>query len=129
MLAVLLQSAAATAQSPRPALQGVSAVRIANYGSPSVLLESRDKFGPILGELNALRRKPWRGGDTRQECYSTVVVYSGKKTLATFRVRPDSVVEREGARGVPVYSLGIGAEDIPQLTRQLADIVPPKDCS
>jgi hypothetical protein len=124
-----LQPAAATAQSPRPALQGVSSVRIANYGAPSVLLEGRDKFGPIVGELNALRKRPWRGGDTRQECYSTVVVYSGKKTLATFRVRPDSVVEREGARGVPVYSLGIGADDIPQLTRHLADIVPAKDCS
>ena len=106
----------------------MSSVRIANYGSPSVLLEGRDKFGAIVSELNALRKKPWRGGDTRQECYSTVVVYSGKKTLATFRIRPDSVVEREGARGVPVYSLGIGPDDIPQLTRQLADIVPAKGC-
>jgi hypothetical protein len=76
-----------------------------------------------------LRKKPWRGGDARQDCYSTVVVYAGKKTLTTFRVRPDSIVEREGAKGVPVYSLGIGPEEIPQLGRLLADITPAKGCS
>ena len=106
----------------------MSSVRIANYGAPSVLLEGRAKFAPIVSELNALRKKPWRGGDTRQECYSTVVVYSGKKTLATFRVRPDSVVEREGARGVPVYSLAIEPGDVAQLSKLLADITPAKGC-
>ena len=107
----------------------MSSVRIANYGAPSVLLEGRDKFSAIVGELNALRKRPWRGGEVKQDCYSTVVVYSGKKTLATFRIRPDSVVEREGARGVPVYNQSIEPGDIPQLTRHLADIVPAKDCS
>jgi hypothetical protein len=110
-------------------LQGVSSVRIANYGAPSVLLESRDKFSPILGELNALRRKAWRSGDTKLECYSTVVVYSGKKTLTTYRIRPDHAVEREGARGVPAWSLAIEPGDIPNLSRQLQDIAPAKDCS
>jgi hypothetical protein len=94
-----------------------------------VLLEGRDKFGPIVRELNALRKKPWRGGDTRQDCYSTVVVYAGKKTLSTFRIRPDSIVEREGTRGVPVYSLAIEPGDLQQLTGQLADITPAKGCS
>ena len=57
-----------------------------------------------------------------------MVVYSGKKTLATFRVRPDSVVEREGARGVPVYSLAIEPGDVAQLSKLLADITPAKGC-
>jgi hypothetical protein len=124
-----LQPAAATAQSPRPALQSVSSVRIANYGSPSVLLEGRDKFGPIVSELNVLRRKAWRGGDTKLDCYSTVVVYAGKKTLTTFRIRPDGIVEREGAKGVPVYSLAIEPGDVAQLSKLLAEITPAKGCS
>ena len=126
---MLLAAASVAAQSARPALHSVSSIRIAYYGAPSVLLEGRDKFGSIVGELNALRKKPWRGGDTRQECYSTMVVYSGKKTLATFRIRPDSIVEREGQKGVPVFSLAIEPDDIPQLSKALAEIVPAKDCS
>jgi hypothetical protein len=126
---MLPMAASPAVAGPRPALQAVSSIRIANYGAPSVLLEGRDKVSPVISELNALRKKDWRGGDTRQECYSTVVVSSGKKTLATFRIRPDSIVEREGQKGVPVYSLAIDPGDIPHLSKALAEIVPAKDCN
>jgi hypothetical protein len=125
-IALLVQAAGAAAQ--RPALGSVSAIRVANYNSPSVLLEGGDKAGAIVRELNALRRKAWRSGDTKLECYSTVIVYSGKKTVTTFRVRPDAVVEREGAKGVPAYSLAIDAGDIPRLSQLLAEIAPAKGC-
>jgi hypothetical protein len=127
-LVFILQAASATAADQRPALRGVSAIRIANYGSPSVLLEGRDKLSPIVGELNALRSKPWRSGDTKLACYSTMVLYSGKQTLATFRVTPENIVEREGAKGQPIYSLAIDASDTPALSRLLTEIAPAKDC-
>jgi len=127
-LALLVQAAGAIAADSRPALRGVSAIRIANYGSPSILLEGRGKVGPIVGELNALRGKSWRGGDTKLSCYSTMVLFSGKQTLGTFRITPEYVVEREGAKGQPIYSLAIDASDIPALSRLLAEIAPAKDC-
>ena len=126
---LLAQAPVALAQDRRPALREVSAVRVGNYGSPSVLLEGRDKVGPIVGELNALRSKPWRGGDTKLECYATLIVISGKKTLATFRIRPEHIVERVGPRGVPVYSLALEPVDLPRVSRLLTEIPPPKDCS
>ena len=128
-LILLLHAAGAAAAGERPALRGVSAIRIANYGAPSVLFEGRDKFGPILNELNGLRGKAWRGGDTKLECYSTLVVMSGKKTLGTFRIRPEQIVEREGAKGVPIYSLALEADEIPRLSKLLTEIPPAKDCN
>lgn len=127
-LALLAQAATAGAAGERPALRGVSAIRIANYGSPSVLLEGRDKVSPIIGELNALRARAWQGGDTKLACYSTLVVMSGKKILGTFRIRPERIVEREGARGVPVYSLALVPGDVPRLSKLLAEIAPAKGC-
>lgn len=129
VLACLVLPGGAAAAGQRPALTGVSSIRIANYGSPSVLLEGRDKVGPIIGELNALRRKPWQGGDTRLACYSTLVVMSGKKTLGTFRIRPEHIVEREGAKGVPIFSLAIEEGEIPRLSKLLTEIPPAKDCN
>ena len=129
VLAGLSLPGSAAAGDHRPALVGVSSIRIANYGSPSVLLEGRDKVGPIIGELNALRRKPWQGGDTKLACYSTLVVMSGKKTLGTFRIRPEHIVEREGAKGVPIYSLAIDAGEIPRIGKLLSEIPPAKDCN
>ena len=125
----LLLPAAATAAGERPALRGVSSIRIANYGSPSVLLEGRDKVGPIISELNALRAKPWRSGDTRLACYSTLVVMSGKKTLGTFRIRPEGIVEREGAKGTPIFSLTLEAGEIPLLSKLLSEIPAAKECN
>lgn len=128
-LAFLGQAACAVAADQRPPLREVSALRIANYGAPSVLIEGRDKAGPIVAELNALRRKPWRGGDTKLSCYSTLVLYSGKQTLGTFRIVPAHIVEREGPKGQPIYSLAIEAGEIPRLSKLLAEIAAPKDCS
>lgn len=127
-LALLAQAAAAGAAGERPALRGVSSIRIANYGAPSVLLEGRERVSPIVGELNALRARSWLGGDTRLACYSTLVVMSGKRILGTFRIRPDHIVEREGARGVPVFSLALEAGDIPRVSKLLSEIAPAKDC-
>lgn len=127
-LALLAPAAAAIAAGERPALRGVSAIRIANYNSPSVLYESRDKVGPVVAELNALRRRAWEGGDTKLACYATLVVMSGKKTLGTFRIRPEHIVEREGSRGAPIYSLPLRPGDTPRLSELLAKIPPAKDC-
>ena len=129
VLAGLFLPDGAAAADQRPALIGVSSIRIANYGSPSVLLEGRDKVGPIIGELNALRRKPWQGGDTRLACYSTLVVMSGKKTLGTFRIRPEHIVEREGTKGLSIYSLALEPGEIPKLGKLLTEIPPAKDCN
>jgi len=127
-LALLAQATAAAAAGERPALRGVSAIRIANYNSPSVLYEGRDQVSPIVSELNALRRRAWQGGDTKLACYSTLVVLSGKKTLGTFRILPGHIVEREGQRGTPIYSLALEPGDIPRLSELLAKVPPAKNC-
>lgn len=128
-LALLALSAVDADAQQRPALRGVSSIRVGNYNSPSVLFEGREKVGPVVSELNALRSKPWRGGDTKLACYATLVVMSGKKTLGTFRIRPEAIVEREGHKGVPVYNLAIQAADIPAISRMLTEIPPAKDCN
>jgi hypothetical protein len=127
--AFFVQPACVAAADGRPALRDVSSIRVANYGAPSVLLEGRDKVAPIVRELNALRGKAWRVGDAKLACYSTVVLSSGKKTLGTFRITPEQMVEREGAKGLPIYSLDIEPGDIPQLSQLLAEIAPPKGCN
>jgi hypothetical protein len=128
VIVLLAPVTAATAAGERPALRGVTAIRLANYNSPSVLYQSRDQVSPIVSELNTLRRRVWRGGDTRLACYSTLVVLAGKKTLGTFRILPEHMVEREGSRGVPVYSLELQPGDIPLISRLLQEIAPAKDC-
>jgi len=128
LLVLLAAATAASAAGERPALRGVTAIRLANYNSPSVLYQSRDQVGPIVSELNTLRRRAWRGGDTKLECYSTLVVLAGKKTLGTFRILPEHMVEREGQRGVPVYSLELQPGDLPIISRLLQEIAPAKDC-
>jgi hypothetical protein len=128
-LVLLAQADGTAAQDRRPALREVSAIRVGNYGSPSVLLEGRDKVGPLVSELNALRGKPWRGGDTKLTCYSTLIVISGKKTLTTFRIRPEHIVERVGPKGVPVYNLALEATDLQRVSKLLTEIPPAKDCS
>lgn len=110
-------------------LKGVSAIRIANYGAPSVLLEGRDRVGPIVEELNGLRGKSWRAGETRLQCYSTVIFLGGKKTLGHFRVRPETVVDRQVEKGQSAYSLDINAADLPRLNRMLAEIPAARTCT
>lgn len=123
---VLLSASAAAEQ--RPALRGVSSVRIANYGAPSVLREGREQVRAIVDELNQLRRKDWSRSDAKVACYSTVVLMSGKKRAGEFRVTADAVVERPVEKGQAIYSVAISPADIPSLSRQLAEILPAKDC-
>ena len=120
------QAAAVTAQEQRATFSGVSAVRIANYGSPSVLLESRDKVAPIVSELNGLAKKSWRRGDAKLACYSTIVLLKGTKQVGQLRVTAEYVVERPVEKGQSSYNLAVGDADIPRLRRMLAEILPPK---
>jgi len=121
-LVLVAVSSAALAQ--RPPLRGVSAIRIANYGAPSVLLEKRDEVAAILEELNQLRRKTWRREDTALHCYSTVMVMQGKKRIAEFRVRPEQIVERPVDKGQSAYTLVIEPADMPRLSQMLSGIAP-----
>ncbi|HXR59662.1 MAG TPA: hypothetical protein VN747_10140 [Burkholderiales bacterium] len=113
----------------RPRLGGASAVRIANYNSPSVLLEKRDDVRSIIEDLNQLRKRGWSRGETKVSCYSTVVLTSGKKRVGEFRVAADAIVERPVEKGAAGYSLPLEASDLPALRRRLAEIMPAKDCN
>lgn len=127
-LALLVQSACASAADPRPRLTGVSAVRIANYGAPSVLIEGRERVNAIVEELNGLRKRPWRRADTQLSCYSHVVLLSGKRTVGSFRVRPEYLVERPVEKGETSHSLEIRPADLPRISSLLAEIPPAKNC-
>jgi hypothetical protein len=127
-IAILLFSLGAYAE-PRPRLSGASAVRIANYNSPSVVVVKRDQVREILDDLNQLRKKNWSRGEARVSCYSTVVLTSGKKRVGEFRVAADAIVERPVEKGAVGYSLPLEAEDLPALRRHLAEIAPAKDCN
>ena len=111
----------------RPALRGVSSVRIANYGSPSLLLQQRGEIQDLVDEVNGLRRRDWRRGDTSLNCYSTLVFMSAQKRIAEFRVRPDVVVERPVDKGQSPYTLLINPADIPKLS-QLLSAAKPATC-
>lgn len=128
VLCLALHSAAGLAESRLP-LKGVSAIRIANYGAPSVLVEGRDRIRPIVDELNALSGKSWRAGDTKLQCYSTVIFLGGKKTIGHFRVRPESVVDRPVEKGQSAYSLDVNAAELPRLTGILSEIPPARTCT
>ena len=121
---LLLQAAAEDAIAQRAALRGVTSVRIANYGAPSVLLQKRDEYQDIVEEMNGLRGQAWRRGDTALECYSTLIFMSGQKRVAEFRVRPDAVVDRPVDKGQPAYTLLINPADIPRISKRLAEIKP-----
>ena len=103
----------------------MSAIRIGNYGAASVIVEGQ-QVRPIFDELNALRGKPWRRGDAKLRCYATLVFLDKGKTVALFRVGPGHVVDRHLEKGQTSYSLAIADADIPNLTRFLTEIPPPK---
>jgi len=127
VLGLLVQSATAAGQ--RPELNDVSAVRIANYGTPSTVINDRTRVNSIVNELRQLRGKAWRRGDTRISCYATLVLLRGERALALFRVRPDFVVERAQGKGQSSYSLAAGPSDLPGINALLTAIPPPKDCN
>ena len=127
MLALALVVPGAGAEQ-RPPLKGVSTIRIANYGAPSVLVE-RGEVRSIVEELNQLRRKDWQRADARLSCYSHVVLFQGTKRVGEFRVTREHAVERPVEKGQSVYSIAIGEADVPGLRKALAAIAPAKDCN
>ena len=122
----LVLGASAAADEQRPPLKSVSALRVGNYGSPSVMIEARDQVQQIIGELNALRRKAWRQGDTRLTCYATLVLLEKGKPAGLFRIGRDFVVERQSGKGQTSFSLAVAEGDMPRLTKLLAEIKAPK---
>jgi len=127
-LAAFVVAAGAQAEG-RPRLAGASAVRIANYNSPSVLLEKRDDVRSIVEDLNQLRKRGWSRSEAKLSCYSTIVLTSGKKRVAEFRVGADAIVERPVEKGAGTYSLALEASDLAALRRHLSEIAPAKDCN
>ena len=111
---------------PRAPLHGVSAVRIANYGAPSVLVEARTQVDAVVQELNAVRSKTGRRGDTKLACYSTLVLLKSGKPLGTYRIRPDYVVERPVEKGESIYSFVVGDADLSRIRKMLSEIPPAK---
>lgn len=125
---MIVQSASALAADERPELKNVSAIRVANYGTPSTVIQDRAHVNSIVEELRRLRNKTWRRADTKLSCYATLVLLSGTRTVALFRVRQDFVVERAQAKGQSSYSLAIGQADVPSIDALLTRIPPAKDC-
>ncbi len=119
----------AIAADERPQLAGISTIRIANYGTPSTVIQDREQLSGILGEFRQLRGKAWRRADTRLSCYATLVVVSGTKTVSLFRIGTEAIVERPQGKGQSVYSLEVGPNDMPRIGPLLANLPPPKDCN
>lgn len=118
-LALLLAAAVAgpAAADPRPPLEGVSAVRIANYGAPSVLLEGA-AAGAVVRELNDMRKRSWQRGETKVPCYSTLIVLKGKKTLTLYRIGAEALVEK----GEGSYTLAVPLGEMPRIAKALTEI-------
>jgi len=127
-LALLVPGAAAIAQEERPQLKDVSVVRIANYNTPSTVIQDRAQINAIVGELRQLRGKEWRRADAKLSCYATLVLVSGTKTLTLVRVGAEHVVERAPGKGQSTYSLAAGQADLPKIHKLLTEIPPAKDC-
>ena len=70
----------------------------------------------------------WRRADTKLSCYATLMLLSGARTVALFRVRPELVVERPQEKGQSSYSLEIGQADLPVINALLMGIPPAKNC-
>ena len=128
LLLGLVPTLAVGAPNERAPLQGVTAVRAGNYGMPSKWIRQRDEVGPIVAELNELRKKPWRKADTKMKCYSTVILLAGEKQVALFRLRPDMIVDRPVEKGDSSYSAKLADGDLPQLRKALAEAPASKTC-
>lgn len=130
VLAAAASPAVAAVDLEQPPLSGVTAVRLANYGAPSVPIASREDLKLVLEELRQLRGKSWRRGDTPLECYSSVIVIAGKRTLTVFRVAAGAVVERVFVRGQAAsYSLPVEPEELLKTNALLAEAPPAKGCA
>jgi hypothetical protein len=123
---LLLLVAGAAAAEPRPPLPAVSALRIGNYGSPSVMVEGGEQLRALVRELNSLRGKSWRAGEPKIGCYATVVLLEKNKQVGLYRVRPEVIVERAIGKSQGSYTLEIAEGDAPKMAKLLAEIAPPK---
>jgi hypothetical protein len=120
--------ASTLAQEERPALNGISVVRIANYNTPSTVIQDRTQVNGIVGELRELRARDWRRADAKLYCYATMVLLRGEKTLTLLRIGAEHVVERAPGKKQSVYSLAAGPAELPRIHALLAAIPPAKDC-
>lgn len=128
VLALLVPGTSAIAQEERPQLAGVSMVRIANYNTPSTVIQDRAQVNAIVGELRQLRGKAWNRADAKLSCYATLVLMSGTKTLTLVRVGTETVIERAPGKRQSTYSLAAGPADLPKIHKLLTEIPPAKDC-
>jgi hypothetical protein len=124
-IGLLLLSAGAAGE-PRPPLPSISAMRIGNYGSPSVMVEGGEQLRALVRELNSLRGKAWRAGEPKISCYATVVLLEKNRQVGLYRVRPEVVVERAVGKSQGSYTLEIADGEAPRLLKLLAEITPPK---
>jgi|CXWL01.1.fsa_nt_gi hypothetical protein len=129
LAAFALAMPGAAAADERPQLSGVSTVRVANYGTPSTVIQDRERLNAIVAELRQLRGKAWRRGDTKLSCYATLALLKGDKTMTLFRIGAEAVVERPSGKGQSIHSLAVGPGDMPVIGPLLAGIPPPKDCN
>jgi len=127
---LLAWAGAATAQPTelRPPLKGVTAVRVANYGSPSNLVRERDEVRALVDEINQLRKKRWLKADSKLSCYSTVVFLAGEKQLALLRVTAERIVEKTLEKIPSSYSLAVEDGELLKLNELLAQAQPAKNC-
>jgi hypothetical protein len=130
-VAILLSAApgaSAQVQAERPPIQDISVVRIANYNTPSTVIQDRAQVRAIVDELRQLRSMDWRRADAKLSCYATLVLLRGERTVTLLRIGAAHVVERAPGRGQSTYSLAAGHADLPTIHTLLAEIPPPKDC-
>ena len=116
-------------QEERPPIKDVSSVRIANYNTPSTVVQDRARVNAIAGELRQLRGRDWRRADTKLSCYATLVLLRGEKTVTRLRIGAEHVVERAPGKGQSTYSGAAAQADLPTIHKLLTEIPPPKDCS
>ena len=128
VLVSVAPGASPLAQQERPQLKDVSTVRIANYNTPSTVIQDRAQVRAIVDELRQLRSKDWRRADANLSCYATLVLLRGEKTVSLFRVGTEHVAERAPGKGQSTYSLAVGKDDLPKIHTLLAEIPPPKGC-
>lgn len=129
VVALGLFAAGASAQEERPPIKDVSSVRIANYNTPSTVVQDRARVNAIAGELRQLRGRDWRRADTKLSCYATLVLLRGEKTVTLLRIGAEHVVERAPGKGQSTYSVAAAQADLPTIHKLLTEIPPPKDCS
>ena len=94
----------------------VLALGLAVHGASAIAADQR----PLLQDVSAIRVANYG---------TTLVLLSGTRTVALFRVGQELVVERAQAKGQSSYSLAVGQADLPRTSALLTGIPPAKDCN